>query len=99
MSQRMDVELEVISQKGYCGQQHKPGDKWVIKGKTPEGICISAFCSMMPFLNVMRYAGKDSFPFSKNPDEVNFACPDPANPVVFRLRRVRPPDDPSAPKK
>jgi uncharacterized repeat protein (TIGR04076 family) len=91
MSKRVDVEVEVISQNGFCGQGNKVGDKWVIKGKTPEGICISAFCSMMPFLNVMRYAEKDSFPFSKSPDEVTFACPDAANPVVYRLRRLREP--------
>jgi len=99
MSKRLDVEVEVISQKGFCGQGNKAGDKWVIKGKTPEGICISAFCSMMPFLNVMRYAGKDSFPFSRNPDEVTCACPDAENPVVFRLRRIRPPGGPDAPDK
>jgi uncharacterized repeat protein (TIGR04076 family) len=30
-----------------------------------------------------------SFPWEKDPDVTTVACPDPDNPVVFELRRLR----------
>jgi len=89
MSERFDVSIRVVSQKGFCGQQHKVGEEWVVKGRTAEGICVSAFGAMMPFLNVMRYAGSDGFPWEKDPDVTQIACPDGANPVIFEIRRLR----------
>ena len=87
MAETYDVIAKVISQKGTCGAEHKVGDQWVIGGKTPEGICLSAFNALFPSLRVLRFGG--SFPWSSDPDVATAACPDAQNPVVFELRRVR----------
>lgn len=87
MAEMYEVVAKVISQKGTCGAGHKVGDEWVITGKTPEGICLSAFNSLFPSCQVLKFGG--TFPWGTDPDATTAACPDAANPVVFELRRVR----------
>ena len=87
MAERYKASIRVISQKGTCTLGHKVGDQWVVEYKTPEGICVSAFDALLSTLRVMRYGG--SFPWSSDPDITTVACPDPDNPVVFELRRLR----------
>ncbi len=87
MADTYDVKVKVISQKGTCGAGHKVGDEWTISGKTPEGICLSAFNALIPSLRVLMFGG--SFPWSDDSDTATAACPDAANPVVFELKRVR----------
>jgi len=81
------VVAKVISQKGSCDAGHKVGDEWIIENKTPEGICLSAFCALIPNVRTLRFGG--SFPWEADPDATTVACPDANNPVVFELRRVR----------
>jgi len=59
---------------------------WSAK-KTPEGLCIFAFGSLLPFITPLMYGG--SFPWEKDPDMTTVACPDAENPVVFEIRRLR----------
>ena len=80
------VSVEVISQQGSCEAGHKVGDRWVIGEKTPEGLCIFAFSSLLPFITPLMFGG--SFPWEKDPDMTTVACPDGQNPVVFELRRL-----------
>ena len=87
MSEMYDVEITVVSQKGTCGAGHKVGDKWIISGTTPAGICLSAYPIMESSIDVLKYGG--TFPWSEDPDISGAVCPDPGNPVVFKLRRIR----------
>ena len=87
MAERYDIAVKVISQKGTCAHEHKVGDGWVISGKTPEGICLSAFNAMLPNIRVLMFGG--AFPWENDPDITTIACPDAENPVVFELRRLR----------
>jgi uncharacterized repeat protein (TIGR04076 family) len=80
------VSVEVISQQGSCEAGHKVGDRWIIGEKTPEGLCIFAFSSLLPFITPLMFGA--SFPWEKEPDMTTVACPDPTNPVVFELRRL-----------
>jgi uncharacterized repeat protein (TIGR04076 family) len=87
MAEMHDVLVKVISAKGKCINEHKVGDKWVVCGKSPEGLCLSALCSLLPYIKVLSCGG--TFPWAPdNPDVIALACPDPANPVVFELRRI-----------
>ena len=86
MAEMYDVVATVISQKGTCGAGHAVGQEFVISGKTPEGICLSAFNSLFPDVRVLMFGG--SLPWSDDPDTATAACPDAANPVVFELKRV-----------
>ncbi len=83
----MAVRIKVVSQKGTCEAGHRVGDEWLVGEKTPEGLCIFAFGSLLPALTPLMYGG--SFPWESDPDMTTAACPDPDNPVVFELRRLR----------
>ncbi len=83
-----DVIAKVISQKGTCAAQHKAGDEFVIGQQTPPKLCSWAFYSLFPFATVLQFGG--SFPWEQDRNKTTVACPDPANPVVFELRRTLP---------
>ncbi len=87
MAERYDVALKVVSQKGTCGAEHKVGDEWVIGRKTPEGMCLSAFNTLLPYTRVLMFGG--ALPWETDPDVTTAACPDAKNPVVFELKRLR----------
>ncbi len=80
-----DVIAKVISQKGTCAAQHRVGDEFAIGEKTPSGMCSWAFYTLFPFAEVLQFGG--SFPWEEDSNKATVACPDPANPVVFELRR------------
>jgi len=83
-----DVIAKVISQKGTCAAQHKAGDEFVIGQQTLPNLCSWAFYSLFPFAQVLQFGG--SFPWEQDRNKTTVACPDPANPVVFELRRTLP---------
>jgi uncharacterized repeat protein (TIGR04076 family) len=81
------VRVKVLSQKGHCEAGHKVGDEWLVGEKTPEGMCIFAFASLLPFITPLMFGG--AFPWEKDADKTTAVCPDPDNPVIFEIRRVR----------
>jgi len=82
-----EVIAKVISQKGTCAANHKVGDEFPIGDKAPPNMCAWAFYALFPSAGVLQFGG--SFPWEDNPDKTTVACPDPTNPVVFELRRLR----------
>jgi uncharacterized repeat protein (TIGR04076 family) len=82
-----EVIITVISQKGSCEAGHKVGDEFRIADKTPAGMCPWAFYALFPFISPLMFGG--SFPWEEDKDKAIVACPDPANPVVFELKRLR----------
>ena len=82
-----EVMAKVVSQKGSCSAEHKVGDEFTIGDKTPSNMCSWAFCALFPFASVLQLGG--SFPWEGDPDKTTVACPDPTNPVVFELKRLR----------
>jgi uncharacterized repeat protein (TIGR04076 family) len=87
MAERSEVLVRVVSQKGTCAHEHKVGEEWVLKNKTPQGICLSAFNTLYPSARVLMFGG--AFPWETDPDVTTVSCPDAQNPVVFELRRLR----------
>ena len=81
-----DVIAKVISQKGTCEAQHKVGDEFAIRQQTPPNLCSWAFYTLFPFAQVLQFGG--AFPWEQDPNKTTVACPDPANPVAFELRRT-----------
>ena len=82
-----EVSATVISQKGTCSLGHKVGDKFLIADKTPPGMCAWAFYTLFPFISALQSGG--SFFWEEDRDKATVACPDPTNPVVFELKRLR----------
>ena len=87
MVEQFEVIARVVSQEGTCSAGHKVGDEFSIGEKTPSEMCSFAFYALFPFASVLEYGG--SFPWEEDADKSTVACPDPANPVVFELRRLR----------
>ncbi len=82
----VEIVARVISQKGVCQAGHRVGDEFIIGQETPAGMCSWAFHTLFPFAEVLQFGG--SFPWEEDKDKTIVACPDPANPVVFELRRI-----------
>ncbi|MGE5654236.1 MAG: TIGR04076 family protein [Bacillota bacterium] len=78
----MLVKVTVLSQKGHCSAGHHVGDSWMIDQHTPAGICFSGFCSLLPWVQMLRFDGQTAW-------DVEIPCPDHENPVIFRLEKVK----------
>ncbi len=89
MASRRAVRITLQSQLKKCPNGHAVGDTWLVDGKTPAGMCLSAFHSLAPFLVTLRFGG--DFPWEED-GEVTGCCPDPKVVTVFRLERL-PPDE------
>ena len=80
--------VTVKKQEGKCAFGHKVGDKIVFDGKSVKGnICYSALMVLLPKVYAMRYDA--IFPWAKDKSVICNVCPDPENPVVFEIRRLR----------
>ena len=79
----VDISVTDIRGKGICNLGHKIGDKFYLNdGK----LCPWAQHTLMPFVSALKFGGE--FPWKdRNKDEIEIACPDPANVVVFKLTR------------
>ena len=84
----MKVKVRVISQKGTCHANHKVGDEIIISENKIQGnICIHALYSMLPKAFAMIY--DVDFPWLKEGQLPNHACPDAKNPVVFEFEKIK----------
>ena len=58
----------------------------MIDQTTPAGICLSAFNSLNPAIQVLKYGG--SFPWEENPAVAYICCPDHVNRTVYKIERT-----------
>lgn len=82
-----EVIARVVSQQGRCEAGHRVGDEFPVGQTTPPGLCSWAFYTLYPFAQVLQFGA--SFPWEPDAEAARVACPDPDNPVVFELRRIR----------
>lgn len=88
MAKRYDVRITLVSQLKNCPAGHKVGDEFMVGQKTPGGICMGAFNTLLPYIITLRFGG--SFPWVKKKGEGTFCCPDGEVMNVFRLARLEP---------
>ena len=88
------VILRIISVKGHCAAGHKEGQEFDLSkdfvlgvSGNPQAICPSAFYAAYPSWRVLRHGG--TLPWSEDKDKEHVACPDPLNPVVMELQRIK----------
>jgi uncharacterized repeat protein (TIGR04076 family) len=88
------VILKIVSVKGTCAAKHFAGQEFDLSkdfllgvSGDPRTICPSAFHALFPSWRVLRHGG--GFPWEEDRDKTTLACPDPINPVVMELRRVK----------
>ena len=94
MSKASRVILKIISVKGKCNANHRVGQEFDLSkefslGYTEDGraLCPSAFHAAFPGWRVLRFGG--AAPWEEDKDRILVACPDPLNPLMMELRRVR----------
>ena len=94
MADPIKVVLKIISVKGTCSAGHKAGDEFDLSKDFVVGyagggnaLCPSAFHAAFPDWRVLRFGGE--LPWEEDKDTAQVACPDPLNPVVMELRRIK----------
>jgi uncharacterized repeat protein (TIGR04076 family) len=81
---RVQIEVVEIAGTGRCTIGLEPGRAWVVDSPcVPDGMCMWAWAALSPFLTPLRFGG--SLPWEDDPQTARVCCPDPANPVVFRM--------------
>ena len=88
------VILKILSVKGTCAVGHQVGQEFDLSqdfilglSGSPGVICPAAFDAVFPSWRVLRHGGE--FPWEEDREKAHIACPDPFNPVVMELRRVK----------
>jgi uncharacterized repeat protein (TIGR04076 family) len=81
------VKVKVIKQQGNCEAGHKVGDEFIIGTHAPAGLCVWALYTLFPFAAALQADG--NFPWEREDGLSEVACPDPSNPVVFEVRRIK----------
>lgn len=88
------VIVKIVSVKGTCAAGHREGQEFDLSqdftlgmSGGPHTLCPSAFYALFPSWRVLRHGG--AYPWEEDPDRATVACPDPINPVVMELRRVK----------
>lgn len=83
-----NVEVTVKKVSGNCHFGCKVGDKIHFDGRSVSGdMCYSALMAILPKVYAMMYGAE--FPWARNKDIIQNVCPDPENPVVFEIKRMR----------
>ena len=88
------VEATVKSQKGSCYVGHKVGEIITYDGLSLRGeLCARAMNTLWPIIIAMHHGAVFPWSIIKIGSEnlTCEACPDPANPVVFEVRRIKEP--------
>jgi uncharacterized repeat protein (TIGR04076 family) len=88
------VILKIVSVKGSCAAGHKEGQEFDLSKDFTLGtsgdiraICPSAFHAIFPSWKVLRHGGE--FSWEEDKEKTRIACPDPFNPVVMEVRRIK----------
>jgi len=88
------VILKILSVKGTCAAGHQAGQEFDLSqdfilglSGSPKVICPAAFNAAFPSWRVLRHGGE--FPWEEDREKAHIACPDPFNPVVMELRRIK----------
>jgi len=73
---------------GECPQGFKVGDSWLIEdGKTPGGMCASAYYAAYPAIRTLRLGGEH--PWDENKDVTHVGCPDSERVLIMEVTRLR----------
>jgi len=88
------VKLKIVSVKGKCEAGHVAGQEFDLSGDVTIGysgkpgvLCQALFYNIYPNYRTLKFGG--SLPWEPDPDVIHVPCPDPFNPVMVQLFRVR----------
>ncbi|MCX5914297.1 MAG: TIGR04076 family protein [Deltaproteobacteria bacterium] len=94
MQKPAKVIMKILSVQGKCETKHHPGQEFDLSGDitlsaagNPGTVCPALYYAIYPNLRLLKFGG--SLPWEKDENLAHVACPDPLNPVVAQLRRVK----------
>ena len=94
MANPAKVIVKIVSVKGECAAKHYVGQEFDLSqdftlgmSGNPRTFCPGAFYAIFPSWRVLRHVGE--LPWEEDKDKAHIACPDPFNPVVMELQRVK----------
>jgi len=82
VNDRYKLKITVHSAPKGCSLGFKEGDSWEINERTPGGMCLSAYASMVPHIRTLRMGGGGSR------DYCRVSCPDPRFCVVYEIKKI-----------
>jgi len=83
-----NIKVTVKSVKGKCSLKHKVGEEFIFKGGiAPGGLCTEGMLTVIPVARTLMFGGIHFW--EDDPDAISVCCPDPKNPVVFEVRRIK----------
>lgn len=86
-SGKKKFRITVEGVQGTCVACHRAGEVFYMEeDKTPQGICLTAFSGLLPYINAMICDAK--FPWESSPGRIRLGCPDPDNNVVFVIEEI-----------
>jgi len=72
---------------GKCsGGHHRIGDRYEIEEETPQGMCLSAWGAIFPYVMALFYGGE--IKWTNGPLKEKIHCPDPKG-IVLEVERVK----------
>ncbi|MBI4332404.1 MAG: TIGR04076 family protein [Chloroflexi bacterium] len=93
---KVKITVKAVT-RGKCPLGMEPGDSWTYHRHVPEGICLTAFCTLAPAIRTLSSLG-DLCSYldggvaegeEVESDQVELSCPDPGHGVIYEVRRVR----------
>jgi uncharacterized repeat protein (TIGR04076 family) len=87
MATSSPVRMTIVGIRNKCSNGHKLGEQYVVRNKTPGGICLGSFGAVLPYLTALRFGA--SFPWEDEKGVITIGCPDHENEVIWRLERIR----------
>lgn len=88
VSGKKKFRITVEGVDGTCVACHRSGEVFYVEeDKTPQGICLTAFSGLLPYINAMICDA--SFPWESAPGRIRLGCPDPDNNVVFVIEEIK----------
>lgn len=86
MPNKIEITIKEILGNGTCPLGHEVGETFNWPDDTGK-MCPHAVYVVYPAVDVLRFGGV--FPWEDDPDMTRICCPDPNNPVVFEIRRIK----------
>ncbi len=88
---KVKIAVKEVS-KGKCPLEMKPGDSWVYHRTVPEGICLTAFSTLVPAIRTFATpGGKFVWPDGEQDESesIQLSCPDPRHWVIYEVSRIK----------
>ena len=81
------MRVQITVKEGTCqGGIHTPDQVYLVDETTPQGMCLSAWDAVSPYVTALLYGG--NFPWERKKGYALIHCPD-IHGITLELRRIK----------